>query len=61
MALQAVSRLSDAVEDVYRIHDEWLAAFRAGEWAKSQRLLCELEKANRRRRELTPPPPSPQS
>jgi len=55
MAQQNPARLSDATADVYRLHDEWLAAFRAGEWAKSQRLLCELEKANRRRRELTPP------
>jgi hypothetical protein len=57
MPLHFPSPLADAVDEQYRVEAEWLAAFRSGDLKKSKRLLVELERANQRRRELTPPRP----
>jgi hypothetical protein len=48
--------LADAIDEQNRLSDASLAASRAGDWVKSRQLAMELEKANQRRRELTPPP-----
>ena len=54
--LQVPSDLADAIVEQYRIHNELLEAFRAGDLLKSQQLAIELVKADQRRGELTPPP-----
>jgi hypothetical protein len=50
------SDLSDAIGEQYRLNEEWIEAFRAGDQLKGERLLIQLQNANRRRLELTPPP-----
>jgi hypothetical protein len=50
------SALSDAIGEQYRLDAELSEAFRAGDWVKVRQLEIALDKANRRRCELTPPP-----
>ena len=57
MPLTIPSDLGDAIIEQYRVEAEWLAMFRSGDMVRSQQLVVELARANRRRLELTPPRP----
>lgn len=48
------SALADAIDDQYRIDDELTEALRSGDKEAIDRLSTELERANAKRRELTP-------
>jgi hypothetical protein len=48
------SALADAIDDQYRIDDEETEALRSGDKEAIARLSAESERANAKRRELTP-------
>jgi hypothetical protein len=50
------SALADAIDEQSRLFDACLEASRAGDRVKCRQLAIELEKANQRCRESTPPP-----